>query len=329
MSLAAAALVERASGLGCQPGDTTAEDESAGVLATATCQPPADDVTSITLQDFEDADTLRTAWQSSLATTSSLDTAEDACRTSEPGRRKWGFGNIACTSEDGVARILWTDSRTETLGVIESTVDDIPAVHQWWRANARRLGRVDDPAATPTAPSTPEATPRPAGRKVVRVPGKPRAISCAATDTPIPDEWNRSWRIARVEFQNRAGYERVILNLERTGKNRTGTPTRAQISRMSVARAAEAVPKTAAPTRGRVAIVVDLDGVRGAPRLIRFKPKSIDLVKQMSIVKSVGGRTVVLSAPQGTCYQMRIPVWGANARGNEKKAEIFIDLAVP
>ncbi len=38
------------------------------------------------------------------------------------------------------------------------------------------------------------------------------------------------------------------------------------------------------------------------------------------------GRALVISAPQGTCYQMRIPVWGANATGKERTSEIYIDL---
>ena len=64
------------------------------------------------------------------------------------------------------------------------------------------------------------------------MPGAPKAVSCAATSDVIPDEWDRAWKITTIDFRNRDGYERVVLNLERTGRNRTKWPTQAQIERM-------------------------------------------------------------------------------------------------
>jgi hypothetical protein len=72
--------------------------------------------------------------------------------------------------------------------------------------------------------------------------------------------------------------------------------------------------------------VVELEGVRAAPELRRYRPSSIDYVREMSIVRNNGGRTVVLSTPQATCYQVRIPIWGLAASGNERTANIYIDL---
>jgi hypothetical protein len=73
-------------------------------------------------------------------------------------------------------------------------------------------------------------------------------------------------------------------------------------------------------------MVVRLDGVRDAPNLFNYRPKELDLVKEVSVVKDGNGRAVVISSPQQTCYQMRIPVWGPSASGKERKAQVFIDL---
>jgi hypothetical protein len=95
---------------------------------------------------------------------------------------------------------------------------------------------------------------------------------------------------------------------------------------MTLGRLAENVPQAPRPRRGRLALVLELDGVRDAPGLRRYRPSSIDFVKELSIVPDGGGRTVVLSIPQGTCYQMRIPIWGSAASGKEQAAKIYLDL---
>jgi hypothetical protein len=327
ISTETAALLEQAPELGCEPTSLSAREEGAGVIAAITCEPPQSVAAQLTLEAFEDADALRTSWQEASTAGGSLEQSDDACRTNAPGTRKWGFGSIACLVEGDVARISWTDARTSTLGSVVGASDDIPALYGWWRSNGRALGRTDEPdTTTPPEDKKPEATPKPKRGKLVRVPGKPKAISCVAISDPIPDEWGRTWRLTTINFENERGYERVLLNLKRTGKNRSNTPTRALIERMPVSKVRNRVPTAPTPSRGRVAIVVDLDGVREAPRLRAFRPSGLDLVREVSVVRSDGGTSVVIAAPQRTCYELRIPIWGPNATGKEQQAQVFIDL---
>ena len=302
-------------------------------MATVDCDTGADDIDRVTLRSFEDDDTLRSWWQSGSEVTSSLELKDDAC-TGGTGARKWGFGTVACIREDGLSQVRWTDSRIDLLGVVESTSDDIPALFQWWRENARRLGRADagstdasTPEATPK-PATPKprVTPKPTPGKLIRVPGKPRAATCSGAIFRVPDEWDRTWRINKVKVENKSGYERVILQLLRTGKNGGKPRTRALAQRMSSSDVNKAVPSAPRPSVGGISIVVELKGIDDGPRIRRYRPTGVNLVKEISVVGSGNSRTVIVSVPQGTCYQMRIPVWGPNATGKEQRAEVFIDL---
>jgi hypothetical protein len=310
--------------LDCEPVSV----DTGGALGSAACDPADEVIDQLTLQAFADTDVLRSTWQDATEE-DSVEQVDDACANATPGARKWGFGNIACEVKDGRARIRWTDSRIGLLGSVEGTSDDIDELYAWWQSNARKIGRTadsggDTPAKDP-APREEESRPPRTG-KLVRVPGRPRSITCEAISDVIPDEWDRAWRLTTIDFENKKGYERVILNLKRTGKNNTRWPTEAVIERMKNPQVRKAVPNAPRPRRGSVAMVVRLDGVRDAPNLFRYRPSGLDLVKEVSVAKDGSGRAVVISAPPQTCYQMRIPVWGANASGKEKKAEIFIDL---
>jgi hypothetical protein len=95
---------------------------------------------------------------------------------------------------------------------------------------------------------------------------------------------------------------------------------------MSVNKLRDAYPKAPKPNKGKVAIVLEIDGIDDAPTLYNFKPSSLNYVKQLSVFKSNGGYTTVIAAPEGICYQVRIPMWSAAATGSERKAEIFVDL---
>ena len=290
------------------------------------CEPADETVGQLTLQTFEDASSLRDAWQADAETTTELTPAADACANETPGSDRWGFGNISCGVADGKAQIRWTDARSDSLGIVERDDEDVAALYAWWRANGRPLGRTVDKPATPTTKPKDSAKATPAPRKLVRVPGKPGNATCAASIAPIPDNFDRTWRITKVNFKNENGYERVVLQMARTGKNRSKTPTRTTVSRMSVNKLRNAYPKAPKPNKGKVAIVLGIDGIDDAPTLFNFKPSSLDYVKQLSIFKSNGGYTTVIAAPEGTCYQVRIPIWSAAATGNERKAEIYIDL---
>jgi hypothetical protein len=327
--VAEASLLERASELECELQPSTAGELSAGLTASAACSPQSDEVGRLTLRSFEDPDTLLDSWQAGPAGVESLAETWDACETAEPGTRTWSYGNVACVVEDGLARITWTDERIDTLGVIEGTSDDMPALFEWWRSNGRRIGRADEPgpSATPTPTPQPTTEPEPSKKKpLVRVPGAPRSLTCTADQETILDEWDRTWRLRTIDFLDRDGYERVVINLVRTGKNRTDEPTRALFERMSFGRLRELVPNAPVPRRGRVAIVLRLDGLTDAPNLRAYRPSGTSLLRELSVVRSGGAYTVVLSSPKGTCYQARVPIFGSNAKGTEQRAQIYVDL---
>jgi hypothetical protein len=296
------------------------------VVAADECQPADEEVDQLAVQQYEDTDALRSAWRTASEAASENAQADEVCSNETPGTSKWGFGNVICETVDGVARVRWTDSRTDTMGVVESSGTNVEALYEWWRTNARPLGRGAEATDSETSESKESSEPTPKPRKLVRVPGKPGNATCTASTSPIPDEWDRTWRITRVNFKNENGYERVVLHMERTGKNRTNTPTQTAVSRMSVNKLKDAVPKAPTPGRGKVAIVLDIDGIDDAPSLYNFQPSGLDYVKQMSIVKTNGSWTVVISSPLGTCNQVRIPIWSSAATGKEDKAEIYIDL---
>ena len=320
-----AALLARVPNLACAPETTTSDTLAAAV----SCEPTDASVGTLTLKTVEKPEVLRTAWRAA-APADERRVGGNACTTAYPDTDKWGFGNIACGVQDGVARIDWTDARIGLLGSVEGTSDDVSELYAWWRTNARKIGRSAESAQdTPKkqAPSKEPAKPEPSPLgKFVRVPGSPNAISCAANGPTIPDTFDRAWRLTTLEFQNRKNYERVILNLERVGKNNTKWPTEARVERMPLSQVTKAVPKAPRSKRGKVGIVVKLDGVRDAPNLYSYRPKSLDYLKEVSLVRDGNGRALVLSSPQGTCYQVRIPVWAANATGKERKAEVFVDL---
>ena len=158
------------------------------------------------------------------------------------------------------------------------------------------------------------------------VPGAPKSATCSSTPITLPDEFDRTWRVTTIDYENHTGYERVVLNLSRKGKNRTNTPTQAVATRMRASDVAKSVPGVTKPSRGQVAVAIELDGMTDAPGLYRYHPRGVDLVKEVSVARGGGGWNVVITSPQHTCYEMRIPKWAHNATGKEQGAKIFIDF---
>lgn len=316
-------LLDRTSALGCEvPADPTGVFDAAAV-AGVICAPAESSVDRLTIQAFADAAALDDHWQRELdADTPALEETEDACRGGAPGSRAWGNGAVACLIDEGRAQVRWTDERTSSYGTAEGADDDLAGLYRWWRQTARPLGQSTDTGPAEPQETDPAETPRP----LVRVPGQPRAITCDAAIDPIADVWEREWRIRNVEFRSRGGFERVIINLERAGRNDTDRPTQAIVERMPASDVARAVEGASSPGRGQTAIVVRLDGITDAPDLRSYRPTAVALVRELSIARGGGSRTVILSTTQDTCYQVRVPVWSNSATGRERRAEIFVDL---
>ena len=130
----------------------------------------------------------------------------------------------------------------------------------------------------------------------------------------------------KIEFLGRGDYERVIIHLDRVGSSRNVRTTQVVVERMPVSALSQAVPNAPKPRRGQTAIVVNLEGVRQAPNLRGYRPSATNIVKEFSLVRDGRSRSAVISTSRGTCYQVRVPVFGSSASGKERNAEVFIDL---
>jgi hypothetical protein len=306
----------KAAELDCEPlrpADAAVDD---GVAIECTID--EDTGTSLTLLELSDVDALRDHWTARLDSVEPpVEELANACRKSKAGSRTWGFGNIACLADEGSARLLWTDQRNNTYGVIGGTDAKTSELFKWWKSTGRALGRATTEPVEPTPGN---------GEPLVRVPGNPRDISCAALSEPIPDVWGRTWTATKIDFLERPNYERVVIRLERAGKTRNGRDTEVIVERMPVSKLKRAVPNAPTPKRGKTAIVVRMNGLKSAPTLLGYRPSSTDIIKEFSLVKDGRSRAAVLSTLADTCYQVRVPIFGPSATGKERKAQIYIDL---
>ena len=283
------------------------------------CEPGDGAVAQMTLAVFSDPDALEDAWVEHLGGIQpSLEDTSSACEESTVGVRRWGFGTLACSLEDGSAMISWTDSRSDLLGILHGVGPDLGELHARWQDEAKPLGRIAD-----IGPSSSDAD---ADQPLVRAPGAPTEVICTSLDEPLVDPHGRRWRIERVRFLDRADYERVVFVLERTGDVRAGQTTMVTVDPMPAEAVTAAVPDSPPPSRGRTALVVRMQGVTQAPDLQAYRPEGMDLVKELSIVRGAGSRTAILALHGDGCYQVRIPVFGPSATGDEDRAEIFIDV---
>jgi hypothetical protein len=235
-----------------------------------------------------------------------------------PGTRKWGFGVIACSADEGAASILWTDQRSQMLGRIDGDAADLQDMYAWWQDNARPLGRSDEPEPGTDPQSTAAPSPDQSGTNT--------SNSCAAVSDPIVDEYGRIWEVDRVEFRERGQSERVIVHLERVGNRRNARNSQVVVRRLPISDLGTAVPNAPRPRSGKTATVVDLDGIRKAPNLRGFRPTSTNIIKELSVVPNGGSRSVVVSTAKGTCYTVRVPVFSASSNGRETTAQVILDL---
>jgi hypothetical protein len=214
--------------------------------------------------------------------------------------------------------VAWTDSRSDLLGIVRGATPEIAALYRWWEDEAKPLGRIA------AAPST-----QPGVDRLVRVPGVPDDLVCTNLQEPIVDTHGRTWGIERVRFVDRPGFERVVLELQRRGRVVPGGGAEVTVDRMPVADVASEVRGARRPSRGRIALVVRMRGVTQAPALRAYRPQGVDLVKELSVVRRDRSHAAILSLNGDGCYQVRIPLFGPSATGEEDRAEVFIDVRAP
>ena len=49
-------------------------------------------------------------------------------------------------------------------------------------------------------------------------------------------------------------------------------------------------------------------------------------VKELSMLRGGSSHDALVSVSGSGCYQVRVPVFGSSASGNEQKGEIYIDI---
>ena len=127
-----------------RPADVagTATDSFArGARAGIWCGSPSASVSQLALFRFVDLGSMADYWSWRLRQIPRTPAgSETACQGGTQGTRSWAFGQIACYVEDGRAKIKWTDERSTTYGLIDTTGGDLEALYSWWLSKAMDLG---------------------------------------------------------------------------------------------------------------------------------------------------------------------------------------------
>jgi hypothetical protein len=308
-----AALLQRLAPAECLPWRADAASERS-VEAAVRCEVDTGAPSELTLLSYSDADALRDAWSSQVGgIRPRLESDPGACEGSTTGVRRWGYGRLACDLDEGTAVLYWTDSRSDLLGIVRRPGSDVGTLYAWWADEAKPLGRVADAAADTSVPDA-ERSPGP---------GSANGILCTSLPDPIVDPSDRTWRIQRVRFRDGPDSERILFDLERQGRVRSGRGARITLDRMPVSSVTAEVPGAKRPRRGRTALVVRMQGVTDAPDLRAYRPTGVDRVRELSIVRGDRSRTAILSLAGDGCYQVRFPVFGA---ADDTRAQLILDI---
>jgi hypothetical protein len=109
---------------------------TAGALAGVECEHPRRGVREMKLFTFPDAGRLRAYHRERVGDVRpGLDATPKACRLGQRGVRHWTHGQVACWTPSGRQRSVlhWTDERTNTYGILRTSVHSNRRADLIWR----------------------------------------------------------------------------------------------------------------------------------------------------------------------------------------------------
>ena len=140
----------------------------------------------------------------------------------------------------------------------------------------------------------------------------------------IEDPRARRWQIEQVRFEQRGRYESVILQLVRTAATGGAATVTGQSFATSDIR--DFVTRASRPSSGQQTIGVHLeDGFKGAFSLRSYRPRGMQIVKEVSVYPAAGPSSKVTVTTSGDgCFRLSSPVW----QGDEAStaAAVAIDV---
>jgi hypothetical protein len=116
------------------------DDDAAGAIEGVECADDLPGIARYALYRFADVSTLaRRFTEHAAAARPALGVSEDACEPAQSGARPWDHGWLACWLPEGAphAEIRWTDERTRTYGVLESTDERFTPLYERWAEDQR------------------------------------------------------------------------------------------------------------------------------------------------------------------------------------------------
>lgn len=182
--------------------------------------------------------------------------------------------------------------------------------------------------AAATAAPGPSVAPDPA-------PAKPsvRTLAPAGRDgwvcdgpVRLEDPRGRDWSLARATFQDRPGFERVLLHMERIGPG-SGEPPSVTARILAGREVRRLQPRAPRPSARQTTVSLLLaDGIRGNLGLRGYRPSGLRELREFSVYPSAGGASrVLVAAAPGACFRLRVPAWDRGG-ADTRTATIILDL---
>jgi|GEM_PF-5768541 len=110
---------------------------SYGARAAIQCDRPTRDLRQLALFRFPDDDSMAEYWSWRVDQVEPPPASrEGACADGRRGQARWEHGDLVCyaSGQPKVAKLRWTDERSDTYGVIDSTDRDLASLFEAWSA---------------------------------------------------------------------------------------------------------------------------------------------------------------------------------------------------